>query len=96
MHVTVFLLRLSEAVTVRLKFPAPLLVLLSTGKESWACGVPPGHQQWYCRSTLVTDCTEHIGLPGGLSVQRENMIDIHKVNRAVCLFIHIWVHIYSC
>lgn len=36
MHVTVFPLRLSAAVTVRLKFPAPLLVLLNAGKESWA------------------------------------------------------------
>lgn len=44
MHVTVFPLRLSEAVTVRLKFPTPLLVLLSAGKDRWACGVPPG--QW--------------------------------------------------
>lgn len=72
MHVTVSPLRLFDAVTVRLKFPAPLLVLLRAGKESWACGVPPDHQQWYCRSTLFTDCTVHTGLPGGRSVQRGN------------------------
>lgn len=92
MHVTVFPLRLSEAATVRLKFPAPLLLLLSAGKDSWAGGVPPDHKQRYCRLTLFTDCTEHAGLADGLSVQRE-MIR-HEVNQAVCTVIHLWVHIY--
>lgn len=71
MHVTVFPSRSGEAVKVKLRFPAPL-VLLSAGKESWACGAPPTHRQWYCRSTLFTDCREHVGTPGGFSVQREN------------------------
>lgn len=76
MHVTSFPLRTSVAVTVRLKFPAPLLVLLNVGKESWAWGVPPDHPQRYCRLVLFTDCTEHVRLPDGLSVQRQSWSSI--------------------
>lgn len=70
MHWIVFPFRLSDALTVKLKFPAPLLELLSSGKDSWACGVPPTHPQWYCRLMAFTDCTEHSGLPTGRSVPR--------------------------
>lgn len=35
--------RLAEEVTVRLKVTAPLLILLSAGKDNWASGVPPAH-----------------------------------------------------
>lgn len=84
MHVTVFPLRLFEAVTARLKVPAPLLVLLSAGKESWACGLPPDHKQWYCRVTLFSACTEHLGLPDGISVPKRKLIII------IVKFIHLF------
>lgn len=54
---------------VRLKSPAPLVVLVKAGKDSRASGVPPGHLQWNCRSTFpFTALTEHSGLAVGLSV----------------------------
>lgn len=71
MQVTVFPSRLAEAFTVGLKYPEPLLVLLSAGKESWAFGVPPSHRQWYCSSASFSACKEHTGRPEGLSVQQQ-------------------------
>lgn len=71
-HVTVFQFRLwLVAETFRLRFPVPLLLLLSAGKDSWAAGVPPTHAQRYCRSTVLTACTEHTGLPEGISAHRQ-------------------------
>lgn len=83
MQVTGFPSRVFTAVTFRLKIAAPLLELLKTGKESCAWGLPANHWQWYCNSVLFTDCTEHTGVPNGLSVEKDlgsNFITWWKLN----------------